>query len=151
MSLLDYFVGLGSGILVGVVLPIFMWGHKVVDEKKAACDAKLVELIVSLAPQAAKDKKVEDPDKDRLYNVLEISAYCELYFSTSWKTGFATALLFLVAAGLEAFSISIPSPTGSFHLSWLAGAIALIPLLVFLMSLWNLMSSLRSPIERRTL
>jgi len=146
MPPLEYFIAFGSGILAGVVVPLFMWGHKVVDEKKAACDAKLVELIVSLAPRVAKDQKVEDPDKSRLYTVLEISAYCELYFSNAWKSGFVTGLLLIVAAGFEAFSVTVPGAAGNIPLSWLAGVIAFFPFLVFVSNLWMLMSTLRTPV-----
>jgi len=61
MPIIEYLVGLGSGVLFSVV-SLYFTGGKTVSDKKSNCDEKLVATVISLAPSVAKNK-VEDADK----------------------------------------------------------------------------------------
>jgi len=142
MPITEYFVGLASGVLFAVVIPLFMYGHKIVDDKKSSCEQKLVQLIISIAPKVAQTKIVDETDKTSLYNTLQIYALCEYYFGAAWRSGIVAALLFYGSATSEAFGVLfVGSP-----LSWIIGVFGAMAFLFFVIFLWQLMSTIRSQV-----
>jgi len=141
MPIIDYLVGLGSGILFSVVT-LYFSGHKTVDNKKADCDQKLVQTVTSLAPTIVKNNRVDDADKEKLYKILGVYNFSESRFNDAWKTGLAGGVLFLISAACEQLGVTL----GGAPLSWLFAYFGTALLAGFVYSLWHLMSTLREPV-----
>jgi hypothetical protein len=130
---------LGTGLLVGVVIPLFLTGSGAVDNRRNDCDHRLVQIVNSI------ERNVEvltDIQKAQLYNVLEVYSFSAYHFDWTWKSGVVTALLFLSSAA----SLVLNLVVNDVPLWQVIAMFGVLGFIIFIMSLWNWMSYMRRAI-----
>jgi len=129
----------GSGLLAGIILPLFMYGQSAVDRKKESCNQRLGDIIRPMAQKIEEGGTLEDIDRLRLYNVLEIYTLSEYHFGYAWKPGFMAGLLVIATY----FSDLYGAMVSGIPLATITGILSFLAFVVFVVNMWQLMTILR--------
>jgi len=142
MAIVEFLTGWASGVLFAVVIPLFVYGHKAVDEKRLSCEQKLAQVIISIAPKVAQQKTVEEQDKNKIYEILDVYALSEYYFGSTCKLGIGASVLLYSAGAAELLSAYL----AGVPLSSILGLVGALTFFFFVISLWQMMTTLRRPV-----